>query len=356
MKKPTMKDVAKAAGVSQSTVSFVINDAPISISDEVKQRVLQTIDDLGFVPRAKAKNYSSLSDSIIALFIPNASNFFYMELIKGINIFTKANGYRLIVINTNRDVSNEQYYLSLLQKTKVAGIIYGFTPTIKNVEMLRTLNIPLIVIGEVSDELDVDVISLNSFLSGEMIANHLVSRGHKHVSFITSPTNKISLSRKRRLNGIEHALSDHAELKVFSEISEHEHDSSNYELELGYNIMKRMLENGNMRSTALIGANDMISFGIIKALGEAKIKVPEQVSVCGFDNILFSELITPSLTTVDHCTHWRCSLAVEILDNKIKNKYLAPAKINYDPILIVRNSTGKAPTANSSLQQSTHVK
>ena len=140
MKKPTMKDVAKAAGVSQSTVSFVINDAPISISDEVKQRVLQTIDDLGFVPRAKAKNYSSLSDSIIALFIPNASNFFYMELIKGINIFTKANGYRLIVINTNRDVSNEQYYLSLLQKTKVAGIIYGFTPTIKNVEMLRILN------------------------------------------------------------------------------------------------------------------------------------------------------------------------------------------------------------------------
>lgn len=351
MKKAAIKDVAKAAGVSQSTVSFVINNAPIAISDEVKQKVYQAIESLDFVPRAKAKNYTSLSDNVIALFIPNASNFFYMELIKGINIFTKANGYRLIVINTTRDISNEQYYLTLLQKIKIAGIIYGFTPSIEDVRILKSLNIPLIVIGEISEELDVDVISLNSFLSGEMIANHLVGLGHKHVSFITSPTNTISLSRKRRLNGIEHALSNHADLKVFSESSEREYDSSNYELELGYNIMKKMLLNGNTHSTALIGANDMISFGIIKALGESKIKVPEQVSVCGFDNILFSELITPSLTTVDHCTHWRCSLAVEILDNKIKNKYLSPAKINYDPILIIRNSTGKAPAADSSFQE-----
>ena len=116
MKKAAIKDVAKAAGVSQSTVSFVINNAPIAISDEVKQKVYQAIESLDFVPRAKAKNYTSLSDNVIALFIPNASNFFYMELIKGINIFTKANGYRLIVINTTRDISNEQYYLTLLQK------------------------------------------------------------------------------------------------------------------------------------------------------------------------------------------------------------------------------------------------
>ncbi len=338
-----MKDVAKLAGVSQSTVSFVLNNAPISISDEVRQRVYQAVEELNFVPRKKSKNYSAPSDNVIALFIPNASNSFYMDLIKDINIYTSSNGYRLIVINTNRSTSNLQYYFALMQKIKVAGIIYGFTPSFEDVKILKSMDVPTVVIGEVSEELDIDVISLNSFLSGEMIANHLVKLGHKNIAFITSPTDSISLSRKRRLNGIEHAIDGKANLKVYSEISEHEFDSSNYELELGYNITKKMLLNGGVSSTALIGANDMIAFGIIKALKEFSIKIPEQVSVCGFDNVLFSSLLTPSLTTVEHCTQWRCSLAVSMLDNKIKNKYLSPAKINYDPILIIRDSTGKAP-------------
>lgn len=257
-----MKDVAKLAGVSQSTVSFVLNNAPISISDEVRQRVYQAVEELNFVPRKKSKNYSAPSDNVIALFIPNASNSFYMDLIKDINIYTSSNGYRLIVINTNRSTSNLQYYFALMQKIKVAGIIYGFTPSFEDVKILKSMDVPTVVIGEVSEELDIDVISLNSFLSGEMIANHLVKLGHKNIAFITSPTDSISLSRKRRLNGIEHAIDGKANLKVYSEISEHEFDSSNYELELGYNITKKMLLNGGVSSTALIGANDMIAFGI----------------------------------------------------------------------------------------------
>lgn len=337
-----MNDVAKLAGVSQSTVSFVLNNAPITISDDVKKKVYDAVDELNFIPRSKVKNYTKPSDCIIALFIPNASNFFYMELIKSVGTVASTKGYRLIVINTNRDILTEQYYFKLMVNMKIAGIIYGFTPTFEDVQKIRSFNIPMVVIGEISDELVVDNISLNSFLSGEMIANYLVELGHKHISFITSPTNSISLSRKRRLNGMERALKDKAELKIFSETNEYELDSTNYEIDLGYNMSKKLIQYGRSQSTAFVGANDMISFGIIKALNEFGIKIPEQISVCGFDNILFGDLVKPSLTTVDHCTYWRCSLAVDLLDNKINKKYLAPSKINYNPVLVVRNSTGKA--------------
>src|SRR5690554_1558033 len=134
-KKPTMHDVAKLAGVSQSTVSFVLNNSPIAISDEVKQRVYDAADALGFKKRAKVKNFSKSINKIIALLIPNASNYFYMELIKNISQFVVKKGYRLIVINTNRRVNDEEYYLKLLSSinSRIAGIIYGFTPSISDI-------------------------------------------------------------------------------------------------------------------------------------------------------------------------------------------------------------------------------
>ncbi|MGI6622782.1 MAG: LacI family DNA-binding transcriptional regulator [Acetivibrionales bacterium] len=345
MSKPTMNDVAKLAGVSQSTVSFVLNNAPIAISAEVRQRILDAVEALGYTPRARTRTVPNTGDKLIVLIIPNASNAFYMELTRHINYFVLQKGYRLLIVNTNRSASEEQDYLKILcsNSEKIAGIIYGFTPSVSDFSQLISNGIPLVVIGEMVEHADISLVTLDSLKSGEMVANHLLSLGHKDIVYITSPTRLISLSRERRLNGIQRAVEGKGNLTVLSGGNETEFEPENYEVEIGYQLTKEYYKHQKPSATAFIGANDMIAFGIIKALNEMSVKIPKEVSVCGFDNILFSSLTNPSLTTVDHCTYWRCSMAVDILVNKKNKKLEVPPKINYDPVLIVRNSSGPAP-------------
>lgn len=343
MKNYTMSDVANLAGVSQSTVSFVLNNnKKIAISDEVKKKIYDAVEQLNFKPRVKRKNFTKMSDNTIALFIPNVSNLFYPDLIKCVDQYASLKGFRLIIINTNRDAKNEEYYFDLLTNIKIAGIIYGFTPTLSDIDSIRSLHIPLIVIGESLAVLNADVISLNSFKSGEIIAKHLYELGHRKIAYITTPTDTISISRKNRLYGIEKFLLDKEDtiLKVLMDNNEQELPNSNYELEIGYNMINRLIIS-NFDVTAIICTNDMIAYGVIKSLTENNIKIPDEISVCGFDNLLFSSLITPSLTTIDHCTNQRCRLAIDILVDKITGNFAFPMKINYEPILIKRNSTSK---------------
>lgn len=340
-----MIDVAKHAGVSQSTVSFVLNNAPITISEEAKQRIYNSVKILGYEHKARTNKKSTESDEkLIALIIPNASNYYYMELIKNIGYFVDKKKYSLLILNTNRNRKDELYYLNLLYSSKnITGIIYGFTPSISDFSKVSARNIPLVVLGEMDNPTNISLISLDSRKSGEMVANYLLNLNHKNIVYISSPTQSISLSRARRLNGIEHAMNDKGNLTVLCGNNETEFDNPNYEVSIGYNLTKEYFRQSNMSATAFVGANDMVAFGIIKALNELHVQIPQQASVCGFDNILFSGLTNPSLTTIDHCTYSLCSMAVDVLDNKIRQNGQVPSKINYEPILVVRDSSGPAP-------------
>lgn len=341
-KRPTMKDVAKAAGVSQTTVSLVLNDANAAISDSVKKKVLDTVQELNFVPRAKIKNYSKPSDNVIALFIPNTSNYFYTDLVRSVDTHARSKGYKVLIINTSRDVEDEKHYYNLLLNIKIAGIVYGFTPSLQDVDKAKGLGIPTVIIGEADVDYGIDIVSLDSFTAGEIVGKHLVELNHKRIAYISSPMGSVSLSRKKRLQGLESSLAGKASLKAIADTHEYEMPSSNYEFELGYNLTLNHFKHHDDKLTALVGANDMIAFGIIKALRELKISVPEDVSVCGFDNILFSQITSPALTTVEHCTDQRVRLALDILSDKITEKYTLPLKVNYEPRLIQRETTAPA--------------
>ena len=345
MKKSTMMDVAKLAGVSQSTVSFVLNNSPITISEEAKQRIYNAVEILGYAYKARSKKNLKPAENLIVLMIPNASNYFYMELVKNMGYFVGQKKYSLFIVNTNRNQSDELYYLNLLcsPSSTASGIIYGFTPSVSDFSQLAARNIPLVVVGEMDDRADISLISLDSRKSGEMVTNHLLKLNHREIVYISSPTQSISLSRGRRLSGIELAIKGKGDLTVLCGSNETEFDNLNYEVCIGYDLTMEYFRRPNPSATAFIGANDMIAFGIIKALNELRIQIPHQVSVCGFDNILFSSLSNPSLTTVDHFTYSLCSMAVDILDNKIKKKGQVPSKIKCEPALIVRDSSGPAP-------------
>jgi LacI family transcriptional regulator len=347
-KKPTMTDVAKLAGVSQSTVSFVLNNEKQSISEEVRKKIYSAIDQLAFVPRAKVQNYTKPKDLIIAVFVPNVSNLFYPQFIKSIDTYATQKGYRIIIINTNREIANEQYYFKLLINMKIAGIIFGFTPTFSDISKVKVLNIPIVVIGETFEDLGVDIVNFNSVKAGEIVANHLLELGHKEIAFITSPIESISLSRKRRLEGLSRTLRGNANLTVLTDENEFELQNTNYEFEIGFKLSDKLMKYSEKKPTAIVGANDMIAFGIINKLTELKINIPKDVSICAFDNIFFSNIISPPLTTVDHCTDQRCRLAIDLLYDKISKRSTLPMTVNYEPFLIVRESTGKITKSTAS--------
>lgn len=339
MKKATMLDVAKLAGVSQSTVSFVFSGAEMRISENTKKKVFSAAEELGFTPRGKLKNYHKVSDSVLALLVPNMSNLFYPSLVKEIDEYAAQKGYGLIVINTNRDEKAELRYFKLLASLKIAGIVYGFTPAAGETETAKRLNIPVVIVGETNAGAAANCVSLNSVLAGEVMAKHLLHLGHRHIAVITAPKTSITLSRQRRIDGIRRVLDGRAKLSVITGGTEQEMAHANYEIELGYEKTIELFSNKKSAPTAVVGINDMTAIGILKALHELKIGVPEDVSVAGFDNLPIAEFVFPALTTVDHLTTQRARQAIDIIDDKINSRNEYPVIVDYQPQLVMRKST-----------------
>ena len=340
MPKITTTKIAELAGVSQTTVSAVLNNnSNIKISAQTKAKVLSAAKQLGY----KTFNDTGYS-GLIAIFIPTLNNPYYAMIIEYCESLLYGQNYFILLCNTHRHTEIEHQLLNMCISKKVDGIIYAFTPTITETINQATTYTPLVVIGDIEENISADVIGLNSIKAGEMIADHLVKLGHTNIAYVSGPTHSFSLSRQTRLQGIKnymHRCNLLSNLNI--SIYNNEHDSSDniFELEVGYKLTKELLKS-NPRPTAIIAANDMTAVGTINAIHEMNLSVPEDISVCGFDNIMISENISPKLTTIDHCLQMRCKQAISILLERKKGiDNSGSYKIVYDPILVVRNSTGK---------------
>jgi len=191
-------------------------------------------------------------------------------------------------------------------------------------------------------------VGLSSHKAGILVAEHLVKLGHENIAFISTPIDHATLARKQRLDGVisklkEFGLDNKLVIKIAN--NEQEYSGSIYEMEVGYNLALEVMKDASV--TAIIGVNDITACGILKALQSQGYKIPQQISVCGFDNIFVSSIANPSLTTVDHCINLRGKAAVDILLEKIQNKSFLTThdrssiyKIEYKPQLIIGNSTG----------------
>jgi len=340
MNKITSRDVAKYAGVSQSTVSFVLNDRKdIMISEQTKQKVIEA---------AKALNYSPVKNkrggertNLIGIMVPTVTNPYYPMLTKQIEECAAAQGFKTLLCNTYRKIENERFYLNLLAEIRVDGIVYGFTPSFPDVTSAISEYVPTVIIGEKQDDCKIDTLALNSFMAGHLIAGHLLDMGHSKVAFVTSPPDGLSLSRQKRLQGVISRFKEQGLYKnpiVKTESFESEIDDGAYEIELGYRLTRELLDETDI--TALIGVNDMVAFGAIHAIRDSGLKVPDDISVCGFDNTYISKMAFPKMTTVDHFTAQRSRLAMDILTGKIRKTENKLYRVEYEPQIIIRESSG----------------
>ena len=334
MGKVTSKDVAQLAGVSQTTVSFVLNKrSSASISPETTEKVLRAAKALGYaIPRREHKKHPIT----LGLMVPTLSNMYYPFLLQHIEIEAKARGIHVIILNILRDSKNEAAYFEYLRNGTVDGILALFMP---QTDIPKEL--PVVIVSENQPGTLTDTLSLNSYQAGYMLADHLLKLGHRDIAYISSPLSNITSARKYRLEGIHACFSEvglEHRIQVLAETAEQEIHDTAYEYDCGYSLTKRLLAQ-HTSATAIVAVNDTTAAGCISALQEAGLRIPQDMAVAGFDNLLIAKIL--QLTSVDQMASHACRVALDMLIEKITRPHASvlPIKMEYMPQLIVRAST-----------------
>lgn len=357
-KKATSSDVAERAGVSQATVSMVLNRKyNVSFSRETVERVEQAARELGYVLPKRKNQKENKKEKLIVVFCPTLTSPYYVLLLQGIEAVANEQGYGVFICNTQRDAKLEEKYLRMIKMIRPQGIIYACNPHPdfqKQVEALAQ-EIPLVIISNKEKTTTVDAINQDNTMVGRLMARHLLDLGHRDVAFITPPLTKRQWQRSRRVEGFvqefeREGLKDHVIIRAADETMDRRIPRMDSEYSIGYQLTAELLKEGR-KFTAIAGQNDMMAFGAIDALQEARMHVPKDVSVIGCDNIFYSEIRRISLTTIDHFVALKGRDACDIIIRKINASDLFSGlqptslyNIEYSPKLIIRKTTTYAKT------------
>lgn len=355
--KVTSLDIAKAAGVSQSTVSMVLNKKyNVSFSKETIAKVEAAAKELGYIPQKRKTSKSSKKEKLLVVFCPNLTNPYYVMLLQGIESRAKEQGYALFVCNTQRDLKMEERYLKMMWQLRPLGVVYTCNPSHCFMGLVEELsrNIPVAVINNQNEKLDVDVVELDNSKLGRLMARHLLELGHRKVAYIAPPLTARQKQRSKRVEGFLReyeaaGIKGNVIIKAAKEEIDEDVAHIDSEYLIGYGLTKELLSE-TKDITAIAGLNDMIAFGIMDALHEAGIKVPGEMSVMGCDNTLFARLHKVGLTTIEHFVIFKGRDACDIIMKKIathtaKYSEIEPISIyhvEYEPKLIVRGTTSYA--------------
>ncbi|MCI5648928.1 MAG: LacI family transcriptional regulator [Fusicatenibacter sp.] len=360
-RKVTSVDVAKASGVSQATVSMILNRRQnVSFSKETVEKVEEAARELGYQVPGRKTRRDNRGQRLIVVFCPTLTNPYYVMLLHGIEEVAKEKGYGVFVCNTQRDLKIEENYLRMMKSVQPQGIIYTCNPSKSCTEQVDALaaSIPLVIINNREELLEIDAVELNNAKPGRLMARHLLDLGHRHVAFVSPPLTSRQGQRLKRVEGFvrefeEAGFGDGVIVRAASEDLDAVIPSMDSEYKMGYYLTKELLRE-DRELTAIAGMNDMIAFGIMDALIESKIRIPAEMSVLGCDNTIYSSLRTISLTTIDHYVPLKGRDACDIILRKIQsqkeskegNEPVSTYHVEYEPKLIARRSTSYARTSS----------
>ena len=243
-KKATSSDVAKKAGVSQATVSMVLNKKyNVSFSRETVEKVEMAARELGYQLPGRRNKKESKKDRLIVVFCPTITNPYYVLLLQGIETVADKQGYGVFICNTQRDPRLEEKYLRMMQTLQPQGIIYSCNPNpdfqLQVEEMAQT--IPLVIISNKEKTTTVDAINQDNTVVGRLMARHLLDLGHRDVAFITPPLTKRQWQRTKRVNGFvkeyeKEGLKDHVIIKAADESIDSQIPRMDSEYSMGYEL------------------------------------------------------------------------------------------------------------------------
>ncbi len=327
---PTVHDVAKRADVAPITVSRVINNSGY-VSQATRKRVEAAVKELGYIPNTLARGLRSKRTNTLALVVTDITNPYFTLMARGVEDVAGDSGYTVIYSNTDESEAKEEKYANILAQRQVDGVLLvpagGNEKTIK---FLVSNGISVVVLDRRVPGVYIDFVRSDSEEGAYHLTNLLIRLGHKRIAFITGP-NGVSTSADR-LAGYRRALTG-AGFK--NEIVYY----GLYNQQSGNELTKQAMAQ-SPKPTAIFGANNFIMIGIIKALRDLNIYVPENVSVVGFDDLPESMLVKPFLTVARQPAYEMGRLATELLLKRISGELEEYQELILPTEIVERESSG----------------
>ena len=325
----TIKDIARICNVSYATVSRAINNDK-EINKNTRDKIIKIAKSLGYSPNAIARGLVMKRTCLLGLVVPDISSPYWSEVAKGVESYANEKDYQVLLCDSDWSEAKEILYRETLIEKRVDGIIIGPSSSL-TINIFANLKIPRVFV-EINPQIkDCDYVITDNIKGAFNATKYLINLGHKDIAFIVGKEDIIT--HRERLEGYRNALVKYNIEESKSLIIR----SSSNDINGGLNATENFLKN-NIKFTAIFASNDMIALGAMEALDNNLIKVPEDVSVMGFDDILFSSLPRISLTSISQPKYEIGRSAAMLLIDRIKSKNIKTKKIKLKPQLIIRKT------------------
>ncbi len=325
----TIKDVAKLSGVSAMTVSRVVTGKGY-VSEETRKKILAAMKKLEYRPNRIAQSLINQKTNFISIVVPDISNPFFAELVKGAENYARENGYNVILGDTEGLPQHEYAYINT-SMGKVADGILLVAPRLPNNEIVEiNKTIPLVIVDRFVPNRSIKQVYADNFDGAFGATEYLITRGHKRIGFISGPRDV--LNSKRREEGHRTALK-HYHIESCDELTY----QGDFRFDSGCSACDYFI-GLKEPPTAIFSSNDLMAVGFIQRAREYEVHIPEDISIIGFDDISLSSFITPALTTIRHPMTEMGEEAMRLLLDSFSNKKQHSLTKKFENVLIERNS------------------
>lgn len=330
-KKVTIRQVANEAGVSVTTVSQILNNKGGRFSKETRDRVLAVKEKLHYVPDFNARNLILHSSKMLGVLIPDLGNPFFSSFVRGIQEYSRDATYMPIVFSANHDVKLETYYLGKLLEHSVDGLIIASASITAEAidKLIKPLQVPYLLFDQNQIANLADRIEVDDYHGGYLAGQHLLQLGHQKLAMLLPKNSTVNV--RERLRGFKAAITDSGlSLNHLVEIN------ANFSMEAGYEATQAILDSG---VSAVFCADDLLAIGLYRGLDERNLKVPDDLSIIGYDDIDLDEYVDPKLTTIAQPVMEIGRESAHLLVNRLEKPDIDRQLIKFPVKLVRREST-----------------
>jgi LacI family transcriptional regulator len=330
----TMRDVARLAGVSTSTVSAVLN-ASVPVSPARKKRVMEAMAALDYHPDAIARGLKTGKTNAIGVVIPDITNAFYPEVVRGVEDAARRAGYAVLLCDSNENASNEDAHLATLFSRRVDGVLLACCANSTAYATMVRRRFPMVFVDRIPPAVAEGTVSSDNLQAGYMATRHLLELGHQRIAMLAG--NTVLSPHHDRLEGFRKAMQE-SHLPIRDEYLA----CGDVQIENGIEATQRLLQLA-APPTAIMVSNNKLLLGVLQSLDENKIPVPQQVSILGFDDFVWNRYFSPSITSIAQSTYEMGRRSFELLlqiMHRKKGERLPEKHIRLAAELRLRNSTG----------------
>ena len=330
----TIYDVGKRAGVSVATVSSVINKTSY-VSPELSKRVEEAIAELGYSPNLLARGLARQKTLTLGVLVPDIANFFYPEVVRGVEDKAKEAGYNIVLGNSDNQLGKEDIYLKLFLSNRMDGIVLVKAPGGMSAELLqavKTSGVPVVLLDREYPELRTDSVVVNNVGGGYLATQHLLDLGHRRIGVIRGTIG--TSTTEGRFQGYRKALQEADATFDPSLVC-----TGDNGIDSGYSEGLALLQ---QKPTAVFITNHLMTIGFLRALGERKLSTPKDISIVSYDDYVWNDVFTPRLTCVVQPKYRLGYSAAEVLLSRIHKKHKRTRNLILQTSLNIRETSIRA--------------